>query len=432
MNPERRYANQTPSRPRSSGQPDRGMRRSTRALMLAGILLMAGLVPGCANVDGPEGDTGSDPADDGADAGDSGSDDDGDTNQSGGQGARTDGQDERRDEVPWTGAWLGVWPGDENRAIANFNEETESRLDVVNVLVSWNTSFSSVRPALTDIASAGARPMITWSPTNLTTEQIADGSTQIHLDNNETTSLDAYVASWAEGLCQFSAHTGQSPLLEPMPEPNGNWHAWSIGYEQVANQTPDNATNETQDPSTSNGFPNTNESYERAWTGVHETFTDRCPDAATFVWTINGANRGPDTSFLGAFPGEGQVDMTGIRGINLGTHQPQGWASFGATVGAAYCNLTQQTDLDVVITGLGSVEDGGDKPTWIEESFQNASSHAWHRIAGVTWFNDELMLDTGESVDVSVNSSQASLQAYRSAVERLDSEEIPDGEAPPC
>lgn len=376
------------------------------AALAALVLLAASVGTGCLGFQKPG--TPAENGDGGAGAG---------APSEGENGSRDPGGDEgpTRDEPPKLGAWLGTWPSGENDAIARFNDRADARLEVVDVLLSWNTTASSLRPTLSNIASSGAQPLVTWNPTNLTTDQIAGGSTEIHLENNETVTVDAYVRSFADEICGFADHTGTPVLLEPMPEPNGNWHAWSVGYETPAGEQ-----------------PNTNASYQEAWRHVRDVFTERCPDGATFVWTVNGANRGPGTSYMGAFPGEEHVDKAGIRGLNLGSFQDRGWAGFGATYGHAYCNVTQETDLDVQLTAVGSVEEGGDKARWIREAFRNASSHAWHRVTAIVWYHDELTLASGEVVDLSLDSSSAASSAYAQAAEQVASGEIPDGEQPPC
>lgn len=321
-----------------------------------------------------------------------------------------------REEAPWVGAWLGEWPDEENRTLATFHADAGHRLDKVNLLASWNTSYESMEPTLDHIATSGASPVVTWFPTNLSADEIQDPSTRIQVDGNETVPLDEYIDSYAQGLCAYHERTGRTVLLEPMPEPNGDWHPWAVGY---------------VDPDTGSS-PNSADAYVNAWQHVHDRFTETCPEGAAFVWTINGVNQGPSTSYLGAFPGEEHVDHVGIRGVNLGVHQPQGWAWFGGTVGEAYCAVVEETDdLDVVLTGIGSVEEGGDKARWIEEAYRNASSHAWHRVGGIVWYHDGLHLEDG-SVDVSLDSSPAAMDAYREAVDRVRNEEIPDGEPPPC
>lgn len=323
---------------------------------------------------------------------------------------------EAREEAPWVGAWPGTWPDAENETLRKFYDETGHRHDKVNLLVSWNTSYGSLDPTLRHIATSGATPTVMWSPTGLTTGEIQDDSTRIHLANNNTTvTVGEYVDSYAEGICEFHEATGRTVLLEPMPEPNGNWHPWAVGY---------------QDPETGDQ-PNSDRSYVQAWRHIHARFTSTCPDGATFVWSVNGANRGSGTSYMGAYPGAEHTDLVGIRGMNLGTHQPQGWASFGDTFGDAYCNLTRRTDHDVVLTAVGSVEEGGDKANWIRETYRDASSHHWDRIAGIVWYHDELEVD-GQSLDVSLTSSPESLQAYETAVDEVRDGEIPQGEPPPC
>lgn len=416
-------------------------------ILLALALLAAPLLAGCTSPEVP-GDADGQEVQSTSDGGDGGPADEGDEppategagNTSGDQTAANDTLQPRRNDTVWVGAWLGAWPNSENRALAQFNQQAGQRLDVVNVLLSWNTSFSSLRPTLDHIASAGARPLLTWSPDGLTTTQVADGSTEIHLDTNETVTVDGYIDSFAQGICSYAQHTGTQVLLEPMAEPNGDWHTWSIGYTTQAGEPSGNTSGNQAGGNASEGStssreasvrPNTNASYQDAWTHLHERFTATCSDGASFIWTVNGVSSGAGTSYMGAYPGNQTVDKAGIRGMNLGAHQPQGWSSFGGTFGHAYCNLTAATDHDIVLTSVGSVEEGGDKAHWVNQTFLNASSHAWPEVKGLVWFDDQLTLGD-QQLDVTIDSSTEALAAFQQGMDRLENGEIPEGKPMPC
>lgn len=398
----------TPSASRSAGPrgSDAGRPATSTVVAALAVVVAAALLAGCL---------GSDPGTAGGPAGDaeaSGEPDEGSQGYAGGPGA--DG-DATRTETPWTGAWLGQWPDPRNETIDGFANRTGHRPAKVNLQVPWNTSYDSLEPTLENLDEAGATPLVTWYPSNLTTAEIRDDSTRVRLDDGRNVTVEEYVDSYARGICRYHERTGRTVLLEPMPEPNGDWHAWAVGY---------------QDPATGSQ-PNSAQDYVAAWRMIHDRFTTVCPDGAEFLWTVNAANQGSGTAYDVAYPGDVHVDLVGIRGVNMGPHQGEEWASFATTFGDAYCTLTQITRKDVVLAGIGSVEDGGDKARWIRSAYRNASSHQWHRIQGVVWYDDTLEVD-GRTLDLSLDSSPEALEAYRKAVDRLEDGEIAEGTPPPC
>lgn len=398
----------TPSASRSAGPrgTDAGRPATSTLVAALAVVVAAAFLAGCLGSDPGTASGSSD------DARASGAPDEGPQGYDEAPGA--DG-DATRTGTPWTGAWLGQWPDPRNETIDGFENRTGHRPAKVNLQVPWNTSYDSLEPTLENLDEAGATPFVSWYPTNLTTGELLDDSTRIHVDDRRTVTVEQYVDAYARGICSYHERTGRTVLLEPMPEPNGDWHAWSVGY---------------RDPATGSQ-PNTAQGYSDAWRMVRDRFTTICPDGAEFLWTVNAANQGSGTTYDVSYPGDAHVDLVGIRGVNVGSTQDEGWASFGDTFGEAYCTVTERTGKDVVLAGIGSVEEGGDKARWIRDAHRNASSHEWHRIQGVVWYDDTLEVD-GRSLDLSLDSSPEALEAYADAVDRLEDGEIADGEPPPC
>ena len=53
------------------------------------------------------------------------------------------------------GAWLGSWPGGDNRALERFERRTGAQLDLVDVFVDWYTPMSNLTPTLLYITDRG-------------------------------------------------------------------------------------------------------------------------------------------------------------------------------------------------------------------------------------------------------------------------------------
>ena len=80
------------------------------------------------------------------------------------------------------------------------------------------------------------------------------------------------------------------------------------------------------------------------------------------------------------------------------------------TFRTAYATITALSTKPVIVAETGSSETGGDKAAWIEESFFRTIPEQMPRVAAVIWFND------AKERDWRVNSSQASLEAWRRVV----------------
>lgn len=318
------------------------------------------------------------------------------------------------DGRPMAGAWLGSWPSDANPVIGDFEEQTDIRLDMVDVYLDWFTPVANVTHTLRNIGKTGALPILTWEAQTITTKEILDGERKLPLRDGRSITIDAYIAEFAAGVCRAAVLNHQPVLVRMLHEMNGDWFAWGIAYERGGT------------------FPNSDDSYKRAWVKLHDAFTDRCGDNVRFIWAINHASVGRGTSFMGAYPGDDYVDFVGIDGYNWGTRASWGWQGFGTLFYPGLCTLERETDKPILIAEVGSSESGGDKAAWIKDLIANVQSR--ERVQGFVWLNHEKYeVQVDGQMDWNVDSSPGSLAAFSEGVgDLLRNGKDTSREAPPC
>lgn len=312
------------------------------------------------------------------------------------------------------GAWLGSWPTEGNPVIRQFEKDTGVRLDLVDVYLDWSTPYANVSHSVKHIAGHGALPILTWEAQTITTQDILAGSRELHLRDGRRIALDDYVAEFAKGACRSAALTHQPVLIRMLHEMNGDWFAWSIGYERDGQRV------------------NTDESYKRAWIKLHDAFSSRCGSDVRFIWAVNHFNVGDGTSFMGTYPGDAYVDLVGIDGYNWGTKASWGWQDFYAIFQDGLCTLERETTKPLLIAEVGSSEAGGDKPRWIRDLLANIEAR--ERLRGFVWLNDrkyERQIDG--TMDWDLESSPEALKAFAEGTGRLvDTRDEGPTEVPPC
>jgi hypothetical protein len=314
---------------------------------------------------------------------------------------------------PVVGAWLGSWPTDGNPVVKRFEKETGVRLHLVDVYLDWSTPVANVTHTIQHIARQGALPILSWEAQALTTQDILDGGRVLHLRDGRRVALDDYVAEFAKGVCHAARLTHQPVFIRMLHEMNGNWFAWSVGYERDGQR------------------PNTDESYKAAWVKLHEAFTGRCGDSVRFIWAVNHISIGEGTSFMGTYPGDAYVDLVGVDGYNWGAKAPWGWQDFYAIFQDALCTLERETSKPLLIAEVGSSEAGGDKARWISDLMANVEAR--QRLRGFVWLDHEKYeVQIDGTMDWHIDSTPTSLDAFRrSARSLLDAETAPP-EVQPC
>jgi hypothetical protein len=83
------------------------------------------------------------------------------------------------------------------------------------------------------------------------------------------------------------------------------------------------------------------------------------------------------------------------------------WQTLSQVFSSSYKRVTQMSTKPVIIAETSSSETGGDKAAWIRDGFLKTIPQEFPRVRAVLWF------DRAMEQDWTVDSSQASLNAYR-------------------
>ena len=288
-------------------------------------------------------------------------------------------QDPHQLSTDGPGIYLGLWqPGFPDLSdIAAYERSVRKQAAIVHWYQGWGAANAPLDlDAITRVSDRGSVAMITWEPWDYTKgiEQ-----PEYRPANIAAGHFDDYVRSWARGLASYDG----TVLLRFAHEMNHPYYPWSVGV---------------------NG--NTESDYVAAWRHVHDIFTQEGATNVQWVWS-------PLIWWEGApliepmYPGDEYVDWVAVDGYN--NVDWGGWQSFSQIFGASYERLTALTDKPIMIAEVASAEAGGSKAAWITDMFARLPVE-YPEIRAVVWFNES------KEADWRVNSSNASLRAFRDAI----------------
>jgi beta-mannanase len=237
-------------------------------------------------------------------------------------------------------------------------------------IVMWYRDFGQpllYSDEITNFRATGQTPMATWEPYDQELSQIASGA------------YDSYLHESA----QIAKSWGSTLMIRFGHEMNGTWYPWA-----GSNDTP--------------------EAFVAAWRHVVSLFRADGATNVKWVWAPN-TEEGTKYPISPYFPGDSWVDYVGLDGYNWGSSANK-WESLGEVFAVSYATVTQLSSKPVIITETSSSETGGDKAAWIRSGFMTTIPQSFPRISAVIWFNKS------QEDDWRVNSSTASLEAYRAVV----------------
>ena len=223
---------------------------------------------------------------------------------------------------------------------------------------------------MTNLRATGQTPMVTLEPYDQDISQIASGS------------YDSYLREQA----QVAKSWGAELMIRFAHEMNGTWYPWAG----------------------SNSSPST---YVDAWRHVVSVFRAEGVTNVKWVWAPN-IQEGSKYPISPYFPGDEWIDVVGLDGYNWGSGSwaSGSWDSLQTVFSTSYSIVTQLSSKPVIITETSSSEAGGDKAAWIRSGFMTAIPQSFPRVTAAIWF------DKAQEDDWRINSSQASLDAYRAVV----------------
>jgi hypothetical protein len=227
------------------------------------------------------------------------------------------------------------------------------------------------------VVARGAMPLVTWEPWDYTggADQPAYSLAAINGGAH-----DDYIRGWARDAAAW----GKPFYLRFAHEMNGTWYPWAVGV---------------------NG--NTAADYVSAWKHVVAIFRQEGATNVRWVWCANVIFDG-SAPLAQVYPGDAWVDWVALDGYNWGTSQDwSAWQSLVGVFGQSHNALAALTNKPMMISEVASAEVGGNKATWISRGFLTDLPKRLPRVRAVIWF------DENKETDWRVNSSRASLDAYR-------------------
>jgi hypothetical protein len=224
------------------------------------------------------------------------------------------------------------------------------------------------------VRARGALPVLTWEPWSpgagadqpaYALARIVDGT------------YDDYIAAFAGQVRQWGGRLG----IRFMHELNAPTYPWGAGV---------------------NG--NTTEQAVTAWQHVRGIFAAEGVQNAVWIWCVN-VHAEDTAAFADLYPGDDAVDWVALDGYNGGTVLPWGgWRTPREIFGASLEDLRELSQRPVVITEVGSAEEGGSKAVWIRELFDLIGDEG---VRGLIWFQYD------KETDWRVQSSAAAAAAFR-------------------
>ncbi len=271
---------------------------------------------------------------------------------------------------------LGVNTAD---ATANGGRELDAfkaRVGRSPASVMWYQTWSEplfYSSQMAEVDKRGSVPIITWEPVEASggvpLRQIASGARDDYLREAARAAR-----AWGKPFFVRFAH-----------EMNGGWYSWG---RRGRNRPAD---------------------YVRAWRHVVHLFRQEGATNVRWVWSPNVTGYGV-ARFERFYPGDRWVDWVGLDGYNWGSHKSSGWRSFRDVFYRSYRRLVDTTAKPVMIAETGSPEQGGNKAAWIRSGLRRDIPRLMPRVRAMVWFDRE------KEADWRVNSSTASLGAFRGAV----------------
>lgn len=241
----------------------------------------------------------------------------------------------------------------------------------------WSSS-SFPATAMDNVVSRGMAPMLTWEPW-----LAGRGAAQpaYKLRNIAAGQFDAHLRAFARGAKAW----GKPFYLRFAHEMNGDWYPWG----------------------TKAGNPNGNlpADYVAAWKHVRAVLEGEGVGNARWVWCPNVLMTG-DPGYPALYPGDAQVDWLGLDGYNFGALHGS-WKSLATVFGASHDAIAALSPRPLAIVEIASTELGGDKAAWITQGLGAELPARLPRVRALLWF------DTNKETDWRVNSSAASLAAFR-------------------
>ena len=264
------------------------------------------------------------------------------------------------------------------------------------------------------IARYGAVPLVFWSPWD---RPYVEG---LGPDKYSLTSIiagehDAYLDMWADAAREF----GSPMIVSFANEANGSWFPWSgklYGGENLLSiETEDDdrpAIYHYEGP----------ETFKKAWRHIVDRVRARGAKNVQFVLHLMDYSDPQEEWNLAEYyyPGADYVDWLGLSIYGMQFHSDEGWADFLPLFDWPYtelCLLDPTKPIMLCEWGCGEFPEKGSKGQWIRDGFKfMKDAKKYPRLKACVFWHERWQNDDGLYSNLRVNSTPASLNAYREGV----------------
>jgi hypothetical protein len=360
----------------------------------------------------------------------------------------------------YTGAYCDFGDGEDQvtyEALENFEQLTGKPMALVALGSFWGRgAFPSDQ--VQRVRSYGAVPLLFWSPWDAPYVE-KHGPDKFALTEIIAGKWDAYIDRWADEAakvpCQF--------FVSFACEMNGTWFPWSGWFYGKGPRDPappkkpglssspsaprattataangalakltgtDNAPENSwfgkgdiKNPATWEGP----ETFKKAWRHVVDRV--RARGATNVLWVFQPNNYSDPPGFLSwnqpaaYYPGSKYVDWLGLSvyGKQTSNLEDSKWCGFASLLEWPYAEMCAlDPDKPIMLTEWGVAESHQpceDKGAWIAEAFREMGNIAkYPRLKAAIFWHERWQNSDGSYSNLRVNSSRASLQAYRDNV----------------
>jgi hypothetical protein len=279
----------------------------------------------------------------------------------------------------------------DTKLVSGLESEVGRRPAVLMWYQEWNGEPAFPVDEAAYLFDRGIVPMVTWEPWKPPSVfgDLVNDQPRFSLKRIVDGAWDPYITRYAREIEEY----GGPVMLRPMHEMDGFWYPWSGTVQKSAGNSP--------------------VEYIRAWRHIWRIFRDVGASNVTWVWSVNHVSV-PDTSanqIDNYWPGKKYVDWIGFSGFNWGTASPASiWKGFDSVELDRYKQILRW-NRPIALTEMGAPEVGGDKATWIKDSFKEIFDH-YPQMKLVIWYDKQ---DSPER-QWQIDSSPQSLQAFKDVI----------------
>lgn len=349
----------------------------------------------------------------------------------------------------YTGAYCDFGDGEDGvtyEALEDFQQLTGKPMALVALGSFWGRgSFPTQQVEL--VRSYGAVPLLFWSPWDAPYDE-KHGPDKFALTEIIAGKWDAYIDQWADAAAIVPSQFFVSFACEM----NGTWFPWSGWFygkgprDPIKPKKPGSTAPSTgavakltgaddgpeinwfgkgdiKNPATWEGP----ETFKKAWRHVVDRV--RARGATNVLWVFQPNNYSDPPGYISwnqpaaYYPGAKYVDWFGLSvyGKQTNNQEDDQWCGFTKLLEWPYAEMCAlDPDKPIMLAEWGVAEShrpGEDKGAWVKEAFQemgNASKYP--RLKAAIFWHERWQNDDGSYSNLRVNSSRASLQAYRDGV----------------